>query len=155
MLAERLFAMQSTSAPQLGRATGGTPQWTPAIAAAFCAGNMDQRWYDAARLKYSLDWSTANALEYAVWLEAALIANREKWKIPTGREYIRKMAGLAIAEMAEPRRYRYDVIKTAWLGCDPAQWTKVWGKRYNAVFAIPNDWASEALRHVEKRLADI
>lgn len=155
MLAERLFAMQSTSAPQMGRSTGGTPEWTPALAAAFCAGNMDQRWYNAARLKYALDWSGATALEYAVWIEAAGLAAREKWKIPTGREYVRKMAGLAIAETAAPTRYNHNAIKIAWMGCDQSQWSRVWSKRYNAIFAIPNDWASEALRHVEKRLADI
>lgn len=156
MLAERLFSMQTTSAPTMGReGSGGIPEWTPALAAACCAGNMPKNWYNAARLKYALDWSVANDLEYAVWMDAALIAAREKWKIPTGREYIRKMSGLAIAETAAPAKYKHNVIKIAWIGCSQSEWSRTWNKRYNAIYAIPNDWASCALQHVNKRLTEL
>lgn len=153
----RVMALQTEQTPSIEPAPGGgIPEIDQMLAAALCAG-MPRRWYLAARLKWCLDWSVANELEYMLWVEAAGIAAKEKWRIPTGKYYVRKMAGLAIAEVGDPARYsrpEHWHIKAQWLGTGKSQWFGTWERRYNAIYEELDDWCSRAKSYLYRRQAD-
>ncbi len=118
-----------------------------------CAG-MPAAWYHAMRMKWAHDWSGANALEYALWLEAVDMANANGWRVPTGQERLRRMAGLAIAELADPSRYRQPEswqLKAAWIGVGRSQWFDIWQARYEALYRTLDEWSNRAWRHVRER----
>lgn len=151
----RVFAMgvANSDHASVGRSTGGA-EITPAIAAGMCSG-MPQLWYHAARLKWADDWSGANDLEYHLWVKAVDICTQEGWKVPPGREYLRRMAGLAIAEVALPSKFTGDVQRAEFLGMDKSRFCRVWKKRYWKVYQVLDELTSCAYRHVLKNNVDI
>lgn len=151
----RVMALQAEQIPSLsGMPGGGSPEVDQSTAAALSAG-MKRRYYLAARLKWALDWSVANELEYMLWVEAAGIAHDEKWRIPTGRSYVRRMAGLAIAEMADPKRWRDAQQKAEWMGVSKSQFSRVWEKRYNAVYEELESWTGRAFGYLIGRQSEL
>lgn len=143
----RIFAMQTQKTSNPFTMFGGTPEVDQATAAGLCSG-MKRKWYLAARLKWGLDWSVANELEYLVWIEAAGLAARGKWKIPKGKEHVRKMAGLAIAELADPMRWKLDTDKADWMGVHKSQFSRTWKEKYNAMYSLLDDWSNAAYSYV-------
>jgi len=116
---------------------------------AYCCAEMPTHWYLAMRMKWADDWSGASALEKKLWLTSAKIAHRNGWRLPKGREYLRRMSGLAIHEMAEPARYRLPdawLLRSAWLGTGKTQWFTTWSERYNKIFQELNEWTNRAYR---------
>jgi len=103
----------------------------------------------AMRMKYADDWSGAKELEYKLWIITTSMASRERWRIPVGKEYCRRMSGLAIAEMAEPARYRHAhswKLKVAFMGCDNSNWYRTWRSRYETVYTELDEWVNRGFR---------
>ena len=143
----RVFALQSQRIGDHDNIPGGITEVDQSVASALCSG-MRRECYLAGRLKWAGDWSVANELEYKLWIYAVDICNREKWRVQKGREMLRKMAGLAISEMAEPGRYKSDTIKANWLGVDKSNFSRTWSGRYNLVYQELDDMASRAFSYV-------
>lgn len=143
----RVFALQTTKASSNDSIPGGTTEVDQATAAGLCAG-MRRECYLAGRLKWAGDWSVANELEHRLWLLAVDICNKERWRVPKGREMLRKMAGLAIAEMADPIRYKTDIAKAKWLGIDKSNYSRVWNGRYNLIYRELDDLAGRAFSYI-------
>lgn len=144
----RVFAIQTHKIANLfGVGGGGVPELDPATAAGLCQG-MRREWYLAGRLKWALDWSVANELEYLLWIDGTDIAKSGRWKIPKGREYVRKMAGLAIAELADPHKWKHDYKRAEWMGVSPSQFSRIWVKRYNEIYSLLDDWSNSAYSYV-------
>lgn len=143
----RVFALQAQKASSHTAIAGGKTEVDQATAAGLCAG-MRRECYLAGRLKWAQDWTVANELEHKLWLYAVDISNKERWSIPKGKEMLRKMAGLAIAEMAEPARYKEDRIKADWMGIHKSNFSRTWNKRYNLIYQELDDLASRAFSHI-------
>lgn len=116
---------------------------------AYVSARMPRHWWYSLRIKCFDDWSGANYLEHHLWMVASQMARREQWNIPIGREVVRKMAGLAIAEMADPSRFKHDAawqIRAAWLGVSKSRWFAMWRDRYDMIHREFNDWPSRGAR---------
>jgi len=125
----------------------------PEVPGWHCAG-LQEHHFQAMRMKWAGDWSGANALEYRLWLAAVDLSNAHGWRVPTGQERLRRMAGLAIAELADPARYsRPDSwqLKAAWLGVGKSQWYDTWQARYEQVYRVLDDWSNAAWHHMRRR----
>ena len=120
--AVRIFAKQTYKASDFFAIAAGGADIDQAMAAALCSG-MKKHWYLAARLKWANDWTGATHLEYKLWAYTAGVANGEKWRIPKGQQLLRSLVGLAIAEMAEPSRYKTDAAKVNWTGISASQFS--------------------------------
>lgn len=153
----RYFSIQTCKTSRLIFG-GGKPELTPDMAAHYCKG-MPKHWYQAALLCWADNWSGANDLEYKLWDKAVKLKIRERWRIEKkyeGKEMLRKLAGLAIWEMGEPKRFKHPESwrrRADWMGLDKAAWYRTWRPRYEAVYGILSEWANEAKRHIRKEIA--
>ena len=144
----RVMSRLTQQAAQDG--TGSGPgEYDLATCASLCRG-MKRPPYLTARLIWCLDWSVCNELEHLLWMEAASLAAKERWKIPKGKEYVRRMAGLAIAESADPKRWRFASQRAEFAGISDSEWSRTWRARYEAVYEILTDWSADAFRHIQK-----
>jgi len=122
---------------------------------AYCCAGMPDHWYGAMRMKWAADWSAAGTLEYRLWDEAVRMAIRFKWRTrkgDAGRAMLRRLAGLALYELADPERFRDgDVwqVKADWMGVGKTQWYGVWVERYKLVFDLLNEWTNLAWRWIK------
>lgn len=128
---------------------GGLNEYDLATCAALCRG-IPRPAYLSARLTWCLDWSVATELEYLLWVEAAGLAARERWRIPKGREYVRRMSGLAIAETADPKRWKDQISRATFVGIGESEWSRTWRERYEGVFGILRDWNDDAYRAIQR-----
>ena len=148
----RVMSRLTQQAAQDG--TGGGPgEYDLATCAALCRG-LPRSAYLSARLVWCLDWSVANELEYLLWVEAAGLAARERWRIPKGREYVRRMSGLAIAESADPKVWKFSSQRAGFVGVSESEWSRTWRPRYEAVYGILIDWTSDAYRAIQRAQVD-
>ncbi len=125
----------------------------PEVPGWHCAG-MPDHWFAAMRMKWANDWSGANLLEYRLWMAAVDMAIEGRWRVPSGGERLRRMAGLAIAELADPERYRATdawQLKAAWVGVTKSRWFETWQPRYEALYRVLDDWSNAAWRFVKAR----
>ena len=128
---------------------------TPSDAAAMCIG-IKRPHYLAARVRYGQDWSSCAELERWLWVEAAGIAHREKWVVCVGQETLRALAGLAVAEMADPVQYGSEPARVAWFGrrldIEGPQiwrlWEKRWRGRFQIVYSVLDRWTEIAASSV-------
>lgn len=148
----RLMAM-TTARPvnmlSVGRATG-VADINPSIAAGMCAG-MPENCYQALRLKWADDWSQANVLEKKLWMAAVDLAIDEKWRVPKGKELLRKLAGMALYELVYPGKLREHQQRAAFIGMERMAYYKTWRCRYEQVYQILDGWAQEGYRHLQKQ----
>lgn len=145
----RVMAKLTAQPARLDGGGGGMTEYDVALCASLAA-NLKERYYLAARLKWCQDWSVANKLEYLLWIEAVGIAAEEKWRVPKGREYVRKMAGLAIAEIAEPQRWKEQQTKAQFMGMDKSTWSRTWQGRYEVIYSELSGWCDTAYRHIAR-----
>lgn len=127
-------------------------------AAAYAAAGMPRHLWLTVLMLQRLDWSAANELEYALWLVACDIARKGRWRIVTGREYCRRMAGLAIYERADGARFQHEeswALRAGFIGCGKVQWFTVWRARYETVYREFSDWETLAKRWMESSPARI
>ena len=148
MIPEAVFSILSGS-KELSFSPG-EGEYDFATCSALCAGIKD-KYLNAAFLKYAQDWSKCNDLEYALWLEACDIANGEGWHIPRNKEFLRKLAGLAIAETGSPRHFRAEEVKALWMEMDVKMWKRR-RKQYELIYRHFNDWCGIAYETVANRL---
>ncbi|MCG8004680.1 MAG: hypothetical protein JAY88_14670 [Candidatus Thiodiazotropha lotti] len=150
---------QHINPASIGRATSGEGI-TAALAAGMCAG-MPRDWWLAARLKWADDWSGIKDLELYLWISAVDIAIEKGWKVPKGREYLRKMARLAIFEMAAPMQFKQengidcDAGRAEFLGMDKSRYSRVWGERYEMVKRALDTMTSDAFQYLLQNSLDI
>lgn len=143
----RVFSLQTTKISNPFAISGGNPEVDQCTAAALCQG-MRREWYLSARLKWALDWSVAQELEYLLCVDGTKFARRGRWKIPKGREYVQKMAGLAVMEVADPKNWQFDKQRAGFMGVSKSQFSRTWLKRYNVIYTILDDWANSAFSYV-------
>ena len=157
------FSMQAeqVQGPPDGLPGGSTSYeaWTQADAAALCAGLRRKYWL-AGRLRWGMDKTVAMELEHYLWGEVAQTAAREKWILAIGQETMRALAGLAIAEMLDPVRYRQEGFRVEWFGrriklskerVFPA-WERCWKWRYQgAAYAPLERWSDVCKSHIYHR----
>lgn len=99
----RILARLTVRAQNLGeRSSGGIDGLTPQDIAAACAGMADDQYLLLLRL-YTQDRTVQKRLFYVIYDESTKIATRSKWRVPDGKELVRKMVELAIAEVINPR----------------------------------------------------
>jgi len=147
----KVFALMSQRTPNPDAIPGGVSGFDIADASGLCR-NMPRHWYLAGRLKWAQDWTVANELEYALWMRTTKLAVAEKWKIKKGALQLRKLAGLAIAETADPANWKTVEKKLSFTEMTDSSWYKRWGKRYEAVFQIIDDqWANAAYQYINSK----
>ena len=162
----KTFSMQGPGVPEPpsglplgeGRAIDSLSQ---SDAAAICAG-LSKRHYLAGRVLYAQDWSSCAELERYLWVEVAGLAAREKWTVCVGQETLRSLAGLAVAEIADPVRYGKEAARVAWFGRKLKMeehkiwpiWERTWRSRYQAVYSVLERWAGVAASHVAFKQRD-
>lgn len=144
----RVMAKLTEQTPKFD-GVGGINEYDIATCAALCRG-IPRPAYLAARLKWCLDWSVANELEYLLWVEAAGLAAKERWRVPKGKEYVRRMSGLAIAETADPKHWITQTSRAEFMGIGVSEWSRVWRERYEGVYGLLSDWTDDAYRTIQR-----
>lgn len=127
----------------------------PDVPGLACAG-MPRHWFLAMRLAWALDYSGDDWLEWRLWDAAIRMARRYHWRIDPGQQRLRKMARLAIHELADPARYREADswrLRAAAIGCSKPRWFAVWRERYEMIFRELCEWVNRAWRYIRLRLA--
>lgn len=180
MRPERALAKLAPAAG-MRQGSGGIPEYTAADIAAALAFCPDR----VATLLVLYVWAgqsdLAQPLERAVYLMAVDRAARESWTIPKGREYVRKMARLAILEtVGQPKcsrcngyskeftredgeidcrvcggegsRSLRDDMRAEIVGMHKSRWSRVWGPRYEQIMGDVRDKIAKGLRHVADRM---
>lgn len=143
-----LAAAHGVDPRSVGRATSGQ-NITPFLAAAMCTG-MPDLWWSAARLRWAGDVSGVRVLAPKLVKFAREQAESEGWRVPKGRDYPAKMAELALLELADPRRYRFDTTRAAFLGMAKSGFSTTWKPRYEPVYQQLEAWCGEALRYINR-----
>jgi hypothetical protein len=111
--------------------------------------------FKAVMYKWAGDESHREYLKYQLWIAAVDIAIAEGWKIPKGREYLRKMAEIALNEVREPTPWKEDKKKADYMGVDKSAFYKVWRKRYESVYGVLDSWAQEGYRYVQRKNTEV
>lgn len=131
---------------------------------------------------YTQDKTVQQKLFYQIYDHAIGIAARDRWRVPVGKELVRKMTALALAEVIEPRacpkcngkgevwlRSRSmptlcDVCdgggrkpptlreKAAALGLEESNFAKRWRDKYEQIFYYVVQLNMDGLRTLKKRL---
>lgn len=135
---------RSTAAPELDQAT----------AAAMCHG-MPQLPFKAVLYKWAGVDEHQKFLMYRLWIAAVDIAAEEGWRIPKGREYLRKMSEIALKEVRDPGQWREDQAKAKYMGMDKSTFYKTWRKRYESIYQVLDGWAQEGYRYVQRRNTEL
>ena len=160
---------------------GGKREIVPADALAAMSGADKLGSLLAARL-WMLDTSADAQIERLAYLRAIELAVSGKWRIPKGREYVRRMTRLAIRELTDPERCpacqgscqqwnadkleaqpcshcggtgrvrMNDSKRAAAVEMDPSRWSRVWRTRYESIHAAIDNAVTEAINHAAKRL---
>jgi len=123
--------------------------------AALCKGAND-RYFIAAKVKFANDLSDIYQLEKLLWIWVCGLARRENWSIPKDKdgrrrkEFLRKLADLAICEMANEKKFKPDIIKAGYLGIAQSNYSRRWKKRYEEGFIEVNDWANTMYNQINK-----
>ena len=156
MRPESLFSMQNPKIGSLTISNGGITEIDQAIAAGLCSG-MPEKWYKAARLKYCLDESVKKWVEIELWSECAGIATREQWRMPKGKELLRKMCELAIIELQTPRLFYLGspwALRSEYLGIKKTAWFTNWSKKYEVVYQVLDGWTDSGYRYLKYKQVD-
>lgn len=146
----RIFSKQCPKVSNPFSAIGGSADVDQAMAAGLCAG-MKREHYLAARFKWALDWSVSSELERLLQDKGEGFAKKEQWKLRKEETRVRAIAGLALAEMANPSFWSIDANKAMFIGVDKSGFSRVWKKRYNLLYATLEDWANSAYSYVMMR----
>ena len=177
-----LLARLTVRAQNVGeRSNGGTGGITPQDIAAACAGMTHAQYLLILRI-YTHDTSVQSRLFYLVYDQAMTIATRGRWRLPAGKELVRKMVGLALAEIIEPvschvcggkcevwlkgmsvptickdckgtgKRAATSRHRAAALELDESTFAKYWRDRYEQIYAHVRELDSDGLRKIKKRL---
>lgn len=99
-VAVAVVSPQQTDAAAVGRSTA-EPENTAADAAATCAG-IPEREYAAATLYWGRDGHYIAPLMARLHLAAVDLSIAEGWKMPRGKDRLRKMVRCALLETADP-----------------------------------------------------
>lgn len=172
----KMLARLTVRSTGLGeRSNGGTGGITPQDIAAACAGMSDAQYLLLLRI-YTQDVTVQPRLFYAIYDQAIGIATCGHWRLPVGKELVRKMTNLALAEMISPRVcpdcegkaqvwLKGMAVPTACKPCggsgrkslssrekarllemDDTTFSRYWSDRYDQVFAHVAELESSALR---------
>lgn len=82
-----------------------------------------------------------------VWFKAAEIKIKEGWRIPQGKELLRKMSVLALYEIANP--YSMSLENQAVLcGVSKSSWRQTWQERYFKIKSVAQDMVNKKIASV-------
>jgi hypothetical protein len=122
----------------------------PEVAGWWCAG-MPEHWYLAIRLKWAKDISGVGVIEIKLLAAARRMAQREKWRLPEGKDYLPRMVKLAVVELADPARFAKAEcwrLRAAYVDVGSSPWYRTWRKRYEAIFQELNEWSNRGFRYI-------
>ncbi|MEW8337811.1 MAG: hypothetical protein AB2596_19510, partial [Candidatus Thiodiazotropha sp.] len=88
---------------------------SPAITAAMCSG-IPPLWWSAVRLKWADDTTGIKILHNELFTIANQLKDEEQWRVP--KDYINKFVMLALLEVAQPKKWKYDTPKAELIGMD-------------------------------------
>lgn len=114
--------------------------------AAECAGLRRQA-YLAGRVGIAADASSAQELCRYLMVEAADLVVRDRERVTWPRGRLTAMCALAVVDLLEPSRFRWDTDRRDFLVVPPAEWANVWAPRYRKLVDILQAWVSEAEAH--------
>ncbi|MCG7985051.1 MAG: hypothetical protein JAY90_20155 [Candidatus Thiodiazotropha lotti] len=133
----------------VGRSTA-QPGIDQATAAAMCR-KMPTLAFMAAMYKWAGDHEQHDFLMYRLIIAAADIASEEQWRLPKGKEYLRKMSEIALKEVIEPGRWKDGTRKAEYMGMDKSTFYKTWRKRYESIYQVLDGWAQDGYRYVQRK----
>lgn len=175
---KRTVAKLAAGTTPLERGSGGAPAMTQSDAAAACSGLTDEQ-YMLVTAKWAGYRGRLPLLAYRLMDIGFDLATREGWKLPRGREYIRKMTLLAIAEVVDPlicRRCRgtrfilyrpcpacqgtghrrmHGAERARAIGCDRANWYRTWQARYERIYRRIADMETEGLESIRQQMLEV
>jgi len=153
---------KNQSINDIGR--GGITLYDAMHCAALCHG-IERKYISTARLKWAGDESDKGWLEIQLWLRMADEAYRKKWKVPVGKELLRRLARLAIEETLKPlpardnERNGYSTIRFKYINSDgniisKSAYSQTWSERYEMTYNIFNAWADVAWSQIQRNQRD-
>lgn len=176
-----LNAQSSWNDEQKGRSV--SPLTSSDIAASIAHTSRDAQMY--AYMKFVHDKSVMDELVYSLWIKMVDLANAKGWRVPRGKEYLRKMVRLAIIENVEPMRCTNcmgvgeksrgpsqkvercrgcggsgmrtitEADRADIVGMDKSTWGRKWARRYQEVMFLIQDHELELERAIRYQLTDI
>ena len=134
-----------------GMPAGGEPELPPEVVAAALA-KLPRRYYLAGRVRYLKDWSVSEELATLLWIRCCTYASRENWQVPKGKQYVRRLARIAVAELADPREFKRVSVRQEASGIPRATWYRTWQGRYQTVYEELHRWSDIAALHLSRHL---
>lgn len=176
----RALSRMTAKSASLERSTGGTPEVTASDVAAACAGLRTNEWLLVCAKWVEPD-GVMDRLFYELYLDVIEMATREQWRVPRGREHLRRMAALAILEVLQPATCRRCAgtgymlpehlrhqkcpkcrgsghihmsgrQRARIVGMDHKGWQRHWAGRYERIYRRVAGMETSALAHIGKRL---
>lgn len=123
----------------------------PDIQGLACAG-MPRHWFSAMRLVWANDYSGDAWLEWKLWDAAVRMAVRHGWRVPAGEQRLRKLARLALRELAEPAVFVSEGMRYRAVGVGKSQWFALWKARYELIYQELSEWVNRAWRYIKVKL---
>ena len=123
----------------------------PELPGLACAG-MPRHWFLAMRLVWARDYSADDWLEWKAWDAAVRLAVRHGWKAPAGEQRLRKLARLALRELAEPGLFVSEQMRYTMSGISETRWYALWKARYELIYRELNEWVNRAWRYIRVKL---
>lgn len=175
---KRVVSKLAAGTTPLEKGSGGAPALTQSDAAACCSGLSDSQ-YELLTAKWARYEGVLPRLAYRLMSEVTCdMAVREKWEIPRGRLYMRKMTLLALAEVLDPQicrrckgtqfighrtcpscrgtghRRLHGAQRARIIGCDKSRWYRVWAPRYEAVYRQIADLEISGLASIRRQMLE-
>lgn len=158
-----------------GPGSTGSDKLTTADIAAGLAG-LDRATALLLTAKYGGSLADALEAEIPLYLQVVDHANRRRWKVPKGRELLRRLTRLAIYETIHPatcprcngvgqrgtrscpgcggsgRANMNQRERARFAGVHGANWSRTWGARYEEVHRLTRSMEQAGLRHVRRKI---
>jgi len=116
---------------------------------AYCSCGMPDHWYVALRATHSNDTSQLKILHNKLLHAALSMKDRNNWRMPTGKDMLRRLVQLAIMEMLDAKRFRQNDawrVRVAFMGVCDSNWYRTWQPRYELVYSELLSWNNRAYR---------
>tara|TARA_R110000751_G_scaffold40814_5_gene96346 strand:+ start:188 stop:649 length:462 start_codon:yes stop_codon:yes gene_type:complete len=148
MRAVTVFSKQTAKTQSFDVAPGGVADFDSTSIALACKG-IPRKYYLCARLYYLSDSTVLDEVERYLWVSAAADGHKYKF-IRKGEERLRRLCGLAVAEIADPARWKNNAQRGEWMGVTERSFGKNYSTAYGDCFNRLAAWVGVAEHHIRE-----
>lgn len=135
--------------------SGGRPELSPSDLAAMLSG-LPAGAVQLAYAKLAHDPAAARLLYAALHREAADLARAERWEVPRGSHWLRRLALLVRDDLLLPRAALGRAQAAAWMSevlpMSERQWRQAWSGHHARLLNVGLDWECQLRRQLGRQI---